>query len=142
MIEPLISSIQVYDHNGNLIDTVEEIKNLHFLDSNDQYFVASGTHIAHNPHELLLIDKETRSIVQSFPTSPGTTHAAVITENSIFLLDDGILKIFDFNGNLLFEHIIEVKNDSYLTKIEINENIIYVLDTEGHNIQMFKIIYE
>ena len=143
VIEPLISSIQVYDHNGNLIDTVEEIKNLHFLDSNDQYFVASGTHIAHNPHELLLIDKETRAIVQSFPTSPGTTHAAVITENSIFLLDDGILKIFDFNGNLLLEYLIEIpSSDSAFRQIEINENILYVLDTAGHNIRMLEIIYE
>jgi hypothetical protein len=143
VIEPLISSIQIYDHNGNLIDTVEEIKNLHFLDSNDQYFVASGTHIAHNPHELLLIDKETRVIVQSFPTSPGTTHAAVITENSIFLLDDGILKIFDFNGNLLLEYLIEIpSSDSAFRQIEINENILYVLDTAGHNIRMLEIIYE
>jgi hypothetical protein len=143
VIEPLIESIQVYDHNGNLMDTLKGIKNIHFLDSNDQYFIASGTHISKNNHELLLIDKDTRVIEQRFPTSPGTTHAAVITENSIFLLDDGILKIFDFNGNLLLEYLIEIpSSDSAFRQIEINENILYVLDTYGHNIQMLEIIYE
>ena len=49
VIEPLIESIQVYDHNGNSIYNLKGIRNLHFLDSNDQYFIASGTHIAHDP---------------------------------------------------------------------------------------------
>tara|TARA_B110000438_G_scaffold301023_1_gene354851 strand:- start:1506 stop:2396 length:891 start_codon:yes stop_codon:yes gene_type:complete len=143
VIEPLIESIQVYDHNGNSIYNLKGIRNLHFLDSNDQYFIASGTHIAHDPHELLLIDKETRVIEQRFPTSPGTTHGSVITENSIFLLDDGSLKIFDFNGNLLLEYLIEIPStNSSLSQIEINNNILYVLDTHAHNIHMLEIIYE
>ena len=143
VIEPLIESIQVYDHNGKLMDTLEGIINLHFLDSNNQYYVASGTHISQNNHELLLIDKETKVIEQRFLTSPGTTTAAVITENSIFLLDNGIVKIFDFNGNLLLEYLIEIpSSDSAINQIEINKNILYVLDTAGHNIRMLKIIYE
>jgi hypothetical protein len=143
VIEPLIQSIQVFDHDTNLIYKLEGIQNLHFLSSNDQYLVASGTHIDHDPHELLLIDKEKRVVEQRFSTSPGTTAGSAINENSIFLLDDGILKIFDFNGNLLLEYIVEIPGpDSSLSKIEINENIIYVLDSYGHNIQMLEIIYE
>jgi len=32
--------------------------------------------------------------------------------------------------------------DSSINQIEINENILYVLDTRGHNIHMFEITYE
>ena len=139
VIEPLIESIQVYNHNGRLVDTIEGIVNLHFLDSNEKYFIASGTHITLNNHELVLINKETKVIEQRFPTSPGTTSASVITENCIFLLDNGIVKIFDFNGNLLLEYLIEIpSSDSALNQIEINKNILYILDTSGHKIYMLK----
>jgi hypothetical protein len=143
VIEPLIQSIQVFDHDTTFIYKLEGIQNLHFLSSNDQYLVASGTHIDHDPHELLLIDKEKRVIEQRFSTSPGTTSGSAINENSIFLLDAGILKIFDFNGNLLLEYFIQIPgSDSAIDQIEINENILYVLDTRGHNIHMFEITYE
>ena len=143
VIEPLIESIQVYEHNGNLNYTLNGIKNLHHLTSNDQYFIASGTHIAHEPHELLIIHKETQVIEQRFPTSPGTTFGSAVTENNIFLLDDGVLKIYNFNGNLLLEYLIETSSpNSVLSQIEINQNILYVLDTYGNNIHMLKIIYE
>jgi hypothetical protein len=143
VIEPLIESIQVYDHNGNSIYKLGGIKNLHFINTNDKHLVASGTHIAHDPHELLIIDKETRIIEQHFSTSPGTTTGSAITENNIFLLDNGALKVFDFNGNLLLEYFIEIQDlNSHLSKIEINDNFIYVLDTYGHNIRVFEILYE
>ena len=143
VIEPLIESIQVYDHNGNLTYTINGIKNLHYITSNDQYFVASGTHILHDPHELVIIDKEKKNIEQRFSTSPGTTFGSAVTENNIFLLDDGVVKIYDFNGNLLLEYLIEIPSlNSNLSKIEINGNILYVLDTYGHNILMLEIIYE
>ena len=81
--------------------------------------------------------------MKRFSTSPGTTTGSAITENSIFLLDDGVLKIFDFNGNLLLEYFIQIPgSDSAIDQIEINENILYVLDTRGHNIHMFEITYE
>ena len=143
VIEPLIDSIQVYDHNGNLADTIKGIKNLHYLDSNDQYFVASGTHITKNNHEVVLIDKKTKVVEHRFPTSPGTAHAAVISENSVFQIDNGVVKVFDFNGNLLVEYLVQIpSSNSGINQIEINKNILYVLDTAGHNIHMLKIIYE
>jgi hypothetical protein len=88
-------------------------------------------------------DSEKRVIEQRFSTSPGTTSGSTINENSIFLLDAGTLKIFDFNGNLLLEYFIQIPgSDSSINQIEINENILYVLDTRGHNIHMFEITYE
>ena len=143
VIEPLTESIQVYDHSGKLIDTFEGIFNLHFLNSNDKYLVASGSHKDKNNHELIIIDKEKKIIKQRFSTSPGTTTGSAITENNIFLLDAGILKIYDFNGNLLLEYFIETPGiDSDLTKIKVNDNNIYVLNTRGHYVQMLEIIYE
>jgi len=142
VLEPQKSSIQVYDHFGKRIRELDAHENVHYLNSNQKNLIASGPHPSVNiPPEILIFDKENGTLEQRFPTSKNV-NGSTIYQKYIFVIDRDTIKIHDFNGNLFSEYNIERESDEFLTQIEINNNIVYVLDTHGHSIKSLEIIYE
>ena len=143
VLEPHKSSIQVYDHLGNQIREFNAHRNLHYLNSNSKNLIASGPHPSLDiPPEVLIFDKETGNLEQRFKTSQDV-NGSMMYQKYIFVVDHDTIKVYDFDGNLFSQQKIERgSNESDLTQIEISNNIVYVLDTHGHSIKSFKIIYE
>jgi len=142
VLEPHKSSIQVYDHLGNQIRELNAHRNLHYLNSNSINLIASGPHPSLKiPPEVLIFNKETGNIEQRFKTSQNV-NGSMMYQKYIFVVDRDTIKAYDFDGNLFSQHKIERGSNESLTQIEISNDIVYVLDTHGHSIKSFKIIYE
>ena len=143
VLEPHLSSVQVYSHLGVLVNQFEAHENVHFVNSNQKNLIASGPHPSVNiPPEILIYDKISGMLEQRFPTS-GLVYGSAITENNVFFLELDTIKIVDFSGSVVYEYNLERGMDDVRhSKIEINENIIYVSDIQGNSIKMLKIIYK
>ena len=90
----------------------------------------------------MIFDKERKTVDSRFSTSDNA-HGAAIFENHAFLIDGDKIQIFDLKGELLSEFNLEKNSEeSFFTQIEVNNDILYVLDTHGNNIQILEIIYE
>ena len=143
VMEPHQAAIQVYNHNGELVDKLHAHNNLHYLNSYDNKLIASGPHptVSISP-EIMIFDKE-RKIVDSRFSISDNAHGAAMLENHAFLIDGDKIQIFDLKGELLSEFNLEKNSEeSFFTQIEVNNDILYVLDTHGSNIQILEIIYE
>ena len=144
VMEPHQAAIPIYNHNGKLVDELHAHENLHYLNSYDNKLIASGPHptVSISP-EIMIFDKERRTVDSRFPTSDNA-HGAAMFENHVFLIDGDKIQIFDLKGELLSEFNLEKNNEEsyFFTQIEVNNDILYVLDTHGNNIQILEIIYE
>ena len=144
VMEPHQAAIPIYNHNGKLVDELHAHENLHYLNSYDNKLIASGPHptVSISP-EIMIFDKERRTVDSRFPTSDNA-HGAAMFENHVFLIDGDKIQIFDLKGELLSEFNLEKNNEEsyFFTQIEVNNDILYVLDTHGSNIQILEIIYE
>ena len=143
VLEPLANNIQVYDHLGVLVKQLEAHKNVHYINSNQKNLIASGAHPSVNiPPEILIYDKNSGMLQQRFPVS-GNVIGSAITENNVLFLELDTVKVVDFDGNIRYEYSLESGIDNILhSQIEMNGNIVYVNDLQGHSIKSLKIIYE
>ena len=143
VLEPHLSSVQVYSHLGVLVNQFEAHENVHFVNSNQKNLIASGPHPSVNiPPEILIYDKISGILEQRFPTSD-LVNGSAITENNVFFLELDTVKIVDFSGSVVYEYNLERGMDDVRHgQIEINENIVYVNDIQGHSIKALKIIFE
>jgi hypothetical protein len=91
----------------------------------------------------MIFDKEKRTLDYRFPTSDNANGAAIF-QNHVFLIAGDKIQIFDLKGNLLSEYNLEKNSEeSYpFTQIEVNNDILYVLNTQNNNIQILEMIYE
>ena len=144
VMEPHQGAIQIYNHNGELAGGLRAHNNLHYLNSYDNKLIASGSHptVSISP-EIMIFDKERRIVDSRFPTSDNV-HGAAIFENHAFLIDGDKIQIFDLKGELLSEFNLEKNSEesNTFTQIEVNNGILYVLNTHGNNIQILEMIYE
>ena len=144
VIEPLLDVIRIYNHNGELAGELQAHRNVHYLNSYDNKLIASGPHptVSISP-EIMIFDKEKRTLDYRFPTSDNANGAAIF-QNHVFLIDGDKIQIFDLKGNLLSEYNLEKNSEeSYpFTQIEVNNGILYVLNTQNNNIQILEMIYE
>ena len=143
VLEPHRRAIQIYDHVGTFTNKFEAHENVHYINSNQNKLILSGPHPSVNiSPEVMIYDKNSGVLEKRFPTD-GLATGSAITENNVFLLESDIIKIFDFDGNLIYEHDLEIGiSDTQYYEIEINDNIVYVSDEIGHSIQILKLIYE
>lgn len=143
VLEPHHGVINTYTYEGNFLNKFQAHNNVHYLNSFNEFLIASGPHpsIQTSP-EVLIYNKNTNLLENTFLTSKNV-HGSDIYKNHIFLLDSNKIKIFDFKGILLSEYTFEKNSEnSLLTEIEIIDNFVYVLDTPGNKIHILKIIYE
>jgi len=143
VMEPHTSSIQVYNHLGEFVKQFDAQKNVHYINSNQKNLIVSGSHPSVNiPPEILIFDKNSGVLEQRFSVSDFIT-GPTITENNVLFLELDTIKIVDFNGSLTYEYDLESGIDDVRhTQIEMNDNIVYVNDLQGHSIKALKIIYE
>ena len=143
VLEPHRRAIQIYDHVGTFTNKFEAHENVHYINSNQNKLILSGPHSSVNiSPEVMIYDKNSGVLEKRFPTD-GLATGSAITENNVFLLELDIIKIFDFDGNLIYEHDLEIGiSDTQYYEIEIDDDIVYVSDEIGHSIQILKLIYE
>lgn len=142
VMEPHANSIQVYDHRGMMIKQFEAHKNLHYINSNEKNLIVSGPHPSVNiPPEILIYEKKSGIMEKRFSTS-GLVNGSAITEKFILFLESDIIKIVDFNGSLTYEYVLEQGvGDVRHSRIEINEDSVFVPDVQDNSIKILKIIH-
>ena len=143
VLEPHANSIQVYDHLGVLVKQFEAHKNVHYVNSNQKNLIASGAHPSVDiPPEILIYDKNSGVLEHRF-SAPDLVAGSAIVENNVFFLQLDTIKMVDFDGSVRYEYSLEPGIDDVRhTQIEINDNIVYVNDIQGHSIKALKIIFE
>ena len=142
VMEPHQNSIKVYDHSGEQVQQFDAHRNLHYLNSNNEYLIASGAHPSLNqsiPPEILIFDKQTGILEKRFPYD---VKGVSMFENNLFAIKDDMVIIFNHNGNHLHEQLLKNNHNSLFTQIEQDNDKLYILDTGGSSIQVFQMIYE